>query len=116
MSLPGMVVNTGAAVKDAVVTTRARSAGPARLTDQQQSLYADASKRHEAMREAAQSDGTGKKQGWSNAARIGAYKARMENAGQSADSLPYGGNPANGPSQWAPSASSSDLSAAMKKR
>ncbi len=116
MSLPGMVVNTGAAVKDAVVSTRARSAGPARLTDQQQSLYADASKRHKAMREAAQSEDAGKKQGWSNAARIGAYKARMENAGQSADNLPYGGNPSNGPSQWAPSASSSDLSAAMKKR
>lgn len=83
MSLPGMVVNTGLAVKDAAKAWQT-PAGP--------TSFQAASDRFSAMRHAAsQAESGDKKKGWSNAARIGAYKARMAKSGGDATNLPYGG-------------------------
>lgn len=57
--------------------------------------YAAANERFTAMRQAAQTTNpTGKKRGYSNAARIGAAKAR------GVQNLPYGGDPNAGPEAW----------------
>ena len=116
MSLPGMAWNTGAVFKDAAVSTFARATGPVRLSADQQTAYARASERQQAMKQAATSPDSSKKHGWSNAARIAAYKKRQQNAGANPANVPYGGNPANGPAQWAPSQSQTDVAAAMKRR
>ena len=116
MSLPGMAWNTGAVFKDAAVSTFARATGPVRLSADQQTAYARASERQQAMKQAATSPDSSKKHGWSNAARIAAYKKRQQNAGANPANVPYGGNPSNGPAQWAPSQSQTDVAAAMKRR
>lgn len=88
MSLPGMAVNAGMAAKDAV---QGRMAVTAPSTSAPASFQA-ASDRFQAMRAAAATSDPGeKKKGWSNAARIGAYKARMAKSGGSPTNLPYGG-------------------------
>lgn len=88
MSLPGMAVNAGMAAKDAV---QGRMAVTAPSTSAPASFQA-ASERFSAMRAAAATSDPGeKKKGWSNAARIGAYKARMAKSGGSPTNLPYGG-------------------------
>lgn len=85
MSLPGMVVNTGIAAKDAIQT---RMATPSTSP----SNFAAAQERFSAMKAAAKASEAGeKKKGWSNAARIGAYKAREAKRGNPATNLPYGG-------------------------
>lgn len=101
MSLPGMVVNTGIAVKEAVKSTADRTPVNGRLSDQQAKAYASASARFATMRGAAQeTDGTAKAKGWSNAARIGAYQARAAKNGFDPTNMPYGGKPENGPDKW----------------
>lgn len=88
MSLPGMVLNTGIAAKDAVqgrmaVTNGGGSTPPASFTA--------AAERFQAKAAAAAETSGEKKKGWSNAARIGAYKAREAKRGNPATNLPYGG-------------------------
>lgn len=84
-------------------------AGPVRLSPEQQSQFAAAAQRWDAMKNAARAtDPAEKAKGWSNAARIAAAKAR------GAEKLPYGGNAAAGPAKWSGS-STSDITAAMKK-
>jgi hypothetical protein len=101
MSLPGMVVNTGIAVKEAVKSTADRAPVNGRISDQQAKAYASASARFATMRGAAQeTDGTAKAKGWSNAARIGAYQARAAKNGFDPTNMPYGGKPENGPDKW----------------
>ena len=88
MSLPGMVVNTGIAAKDAVQGRMAVTAGPSTAP----ASFQAASERFHAMRAAAATSDAGeKKKGWSNAARIGAYKARMAKSGANPTNMPYGG-------------------------
>lgn len=88
MSLPGMVVNTGLAAKDAVQGRMAVTAGPSTAP----ASFQAASERFHAMRAAAATSDAGeKKKGWSNAARIGAYKARMAKSGANPTNMPYGG-------------------------
>lgn len=100
MSLPGMVVNTGIAVKEAVKSTADRTPVNGRLSDQQAKAYASASARFATMRGAAQeTDAPAKAKGWSNAARIGAYQARAQKQGFTPENVPYGGKPENGPDQ-----------------
>lgn len=108
MSLPGSIVNAAVVVKDAIDTSRerVRSAGPTRLTSEQAKQFEDAAKSHPVMAE------TVRQTGWTNAARIAAYQARMQKAGKSPTNAPYDGIAANGPSQWA---SASTTAEAMKK-
>lgn len=79
-----------------------------RLTADQAEVYAAAAKRYAAMKAAAQSEPEKRPKGWSNAARIAAAKARGAE-------VPYGGHAEQGPPQWAPSVSTTDVAAAMKK-
>ena len=79
-----------------------------RLTTEQAEVYAAAAKRYAAMKAAAQSEPEKRPKGWSNAARIAAAKARGAE-------VPYGGHAEQGPPQWAPSVSATDVAAAMKK-
>lgn len=79
-----------------------------RLTPEQAATYAAAAKRYAAMKEAAAAEPEKRPRGWSNAARIAAAKARGAE-------VPYGGHAEQGPPQWAPSVSTTDVAAAMKK-
>lgn len=79
-----------------------------RLTPEQAATYAAAAKRYAAMKEAAAAEPEKRPKGWSNAARIAAAKARGAE-------VPYGGHAEQGPPQWAPSVSTTDVAAAMKK-
>lgn len=113
MSLPGMVVNTGLAVKEAVDSTKARSAAPVngRLAADQQKAFASANMNYHAKAAAAQNDDrVNHSKGWSNEARIKAYQAKAEKRGFDPKNVPYGGKQSEGPSQWV---SNPDLS---KKR
>lgn len=66
-----------------------------RSVDLRNAQFRAANERYMAMRDAArQTDPDKKRKGWSNAARIGAAKAR------GAVNLPYGGDPSAGPQQW----------------
>jgi hypothetical protein len=95
MSLPGMVVNTASAAKEAVQGRVGTS--PSTGGHDMGASFAQANQRYQAMREAAATtDPADKRKGWSNAARIAAAKAR------GASNLPYGGDAAAGPSQYAP--------------
>lgn len=111
MSLPGGLVNTGIAIKEAATSTKARmAAGPTRLTPEQQVAYAAAAKQKVAQLAANRADAAADKSpGWTNAARIAAAEAR------GAVVLPYGGDPSKGPQQWAP-ASTTGITEAMRKR
>lgn|GEM_PF-4102327 len=80
-----------------------------RITADQAATYAAAAKRYAAMKEAAKAEPEKRPKGWSNAARIAAAKAR------GVEALPYGGHAEQGPPQWAPSVSTTDVAAAMKK-
>lgn len=84
--------------------------GPVRLTQEQQAQYAAAAQRFAAMKQAANTlEPAKRQQGWSNAARIAAAKAR------GVEKLPYDGNPSAGPAKWAAVASTAEITAAMKK-
>lgn len=84
MSLPGMVINTGLAAKEAIAGRMATPPHPA--------SFQAAAERFQAMRGAAGEQAPeAKKKGWSNAARISAYEVRERKKGNPATNLPYGG-------------------------
>lgn len=93
---------------------RKPDAGPVRLNVPQTIAFAAASIEREKAQAAAKED-DGKRSGWSNAARIAAAQSRGVAA-------PYGGNPYQGPAQWAPpppvaaDTSTASIAEAMKKR
>ena len=66
-----------------------------RLSHAQQQTFTTSQASYDAMQAAKSSEP--KVGGWSDEARIAAYQARMNNAGQTAVNMPYGGVPRTGP-------------------
>lgn len=68
--------------------------GPQHLgSDHANKQFAEANERYKLMHQASHETDPGKKRvGYGNAARIGAYKARMAKAGKPAENAPYGGD------------------------
>ena len=92
MSAPGMIWNTGVAVKEAAKSTSERVSGPTRMSEAQTEKFNEANAAYKAMQEASQSQAK-RKPGWSNEARIKAAQAQGK-------ALPYQGDQARGPTQW----------------
>lgn len=67
---------------------------PPKAPEPRNSSFLAANERYHAMRQAAhEADPTKRRQGFSNAARIGAYNAKMAKRGKPAENAPYGGDP-----------------------